>query len=88
MPSSPNYKRDYKQEATTAKARGETPGNIERKRARRKLESLGMVHVNDGKDVDHKKPISKGGSNKTSNLRAVSEHANRSFPRNPSGSMK
>jgi len=44
--------------------------------------------VKKGQDVDHKKPLSKGGSNNETNLRAVSEHTNRSFPRKPNGSMK
>lgn len=39
-------------------------------------------------DVDHKKPIVKGGGNGHSNLRAVSQRANRSFPRTRSARMK
>ena len=31
----------------------------------------------DGKEVDHKKPLSKGGSNANSNLRVTSRHTNR-----------
>jgi len=31
----------------------------------------------DKREVDHKKPLSKGGSNKKSNLRAVSRTTNR-----------
>ena len=93
MPSSPNYKRDYKQEAATAKARGEqgvgpNSPNAKRKRARRMLESKGLVTRGDGKDVDHAKPLSKGGSNSPSNLRVKSASDNRSFARNPDGSMK
>ena len=45
--------------------------------ARRKLEKEGVVKKGDGKDVDHKRPISKGGSNARSNLRAVSAAKNR-----------
>lgn len=48
----------------------------------------GKVRKGDGKDVDHKKPLSKGGSNSTSNLRVRSASSNRSFPRNRDGSMK
>jgi hypothetical protein len=33
MPSSPGYKRNYKQEAKTAKARGEHEDRMERQRA-------------------------------------------------------
>lgn len=88
MPSAPGYKRDYKQETATSNARGEKPKRAARNRARNKLENLGMVKKGDGKDVDHKRPISKGGTNAVSNLRAVDDSKNRSFPRNPNGSMK
>lgn len=91
MPSSPNYVRNYKQEYATAKKRGDIkPGldspNAKRKRLRRQMLKLGMVKP--GQDVDHKKPLSKGGSNGVHNARAVSPSENRSFKRNPDGSMK
>ena len=87
MPSSPNYKRDYDQERKTHLARpGEHKGNILRKRARRAALKKGMVKP--GQDLDHKKALSKGGSNGPSNWRATSPSDNRSFPRNPDGSMK
>lgn len=92
MPSSPTYQRDYKQEQTTADARGERPKNIERKRARRLMVSKGLVKPNDGKDVDHKIPLSEGGAKSggkvATNLRARGASANRSFARNADGSMK
>ena len=92
MPSSPNYVRDLKQEAKTAKARGEVGGSdaphAKRMRARRLMMKKGLVKPHDGKDVDHKKSLSKGGSNSTKNLRVVSDNDNRSFPRNKDGSMK
>lgn len=90
MPSSPNYKRDYKQEYKTQKLRGEVGGsdsdNAKRKRARRLALRMGMVKK--GQDVDHKRPLSKGGSNAPSNLRPASPGKNRSFPRKADGSMK
>ena len=91
MPSSKNYRRDYKQEYKTAKARGEigTGGdsdNAKRHKLRRKALKAGMVK--DGQDLDHKKPLSKGGSNTLKNARATTPHANRSYPRNSDGSMK
>jgi hypothetical protein len=90
MPSSPGYQRDYAQEYKTAKARGEVgtghnAGSAERHRLRRKMLKLGLVKK--GQDVDHKKPLSKGGSNTVKNARAVSPHANRGFPRRKDGSM-
>jgi hypothetical protein len=91
MPSSPGYKRDLRQEYRTAVKRGEigtghNSENAKRHRARRQALKLGMVKP--GQDLDHKKPLSKGGSNSPSNFRARSPHANRGFPRNSDGSMK
>lgn len=92
MPSSPGYKRNIAQETKTAKARGEIGGHnaphAKRMRARRLLQKKGLVKPNDGKDVDHITATSKGGSNAASNLRVVTDNNNRSFPRNPDGSMK
>lgn len=87
MPSSPNYKRDYKQEYRTMLARGDREKHTERLRARRKAMKLGMVKPHDQKDLDHRQPLSKGGSNTPSNFRVESEHANRSFPRASSGKL-
>lgn len=91
MPSSPGYSRDYSREYQTAKARGEVAGgsngdNAKRKRLRRQMVKDGKVHA--GQDVDHKKALSKGGSNSEKNARAVSPSTNRSFPRNSDGSMR
>lgn len=91
MPSSPNYKRDYKQEYKTAKRRGEIgtgsdSSNAKRHRARRKMLAKGLVKP--GQDVDHKRPISKGGGNGASNLRAAHPSKNRSYKRNKDGSIK
>ena len=44
---------------------------------RRKFEREGKVHKGDGKDVDHKKPLSKGGTNAASNLKVISRSKNR-----------
>lgn len=91
MPSSPDYVRNYKQEAKTAKERGEQgagseSGSAKRHRLRRKALKLGMVKP--GQDLDHKKPLSKGGANTLKNARATSPSENRSFKRNGDGSMK
>ena len=88
MPSSPNYKRDIEQEMKTAKARGEDKKNAERHKLRREAVKKGLVKTNDGKDVDHKVPLSKGGPNTLDNARAVTPSENRSFARNPDGSLK
>ena len=91
MPSSPGYKRNYKQEAKTAKRRGEqgtgsNSGSAVRHRARRKM--LKKKKVKEGQDVHHKKPISKGGSNSSSNLAATSPSKNRSFPRTKKAGLR
>lgn len=88
MPSSPNYKRDYKQERKTSLARGEGDLNAARKQARRDMEKAGKVKPFDGKDVDHAVPLSKGGAVGKGNLRVKSATANRSYARNPDGSIK
>lgn len=78
MPSSPGYKRDYKQEAKTAKARGEHENRMERQRARRKLDKEGVDRA--GKDVSHVKALSKGGSNKDGiRLEAPSKNRARNY---------
>ena len=41
------------------------------------MEREGKVQKGDNKEVDHKRPLSKGGSNKRSNLRVVSRKKNR-----------
>lgn len=88
MPSSPGYKRDYAQEKRTSDARGEKPKRAARNRARRVMMNAGMVKKGDGKDVDHKQELSKGGSNARSNLRAMPASKNRSFKRKSDGSVK
>ena len=88
MPSSKNYVRDIPQEKKTAKARGDIERDNERKRARRLMVKEGLVKENDGLDVDHKKPLDKGGSNARSNLRVQSASDNRSFARKKDGSVK
>lgn len=83
--------RDYKREYELQKKRGDSgsgsdSGNAKRHRLRRKALKLGMVKP--GQDVDHKVPLSKGGSNTLKNARAQTPSENRSFPRNKDGSIK
>lgn len=51
--------------------------NRDRKKARRKMEKLGRVYVNDGKEVDHKRGVSAWNWN--ANLRVISQYTNRSL---------
>jgi hypothetical protein len=60
----------------------------QRNKARRMLEREGVVHKGDGMDVDHKKPLSKGGTTTRSNLKAVPASKNRSFKRTSKGAIK
>jgi len=59
-----------------------------RNKARAMLEREGLVHKGDGKDVDHKKPLSKGGATTRSNLKVKSASANRTYKRNADHSIK
>ena len=61
---------------------------VARNSARRETNENGITHKGDGMDVDHKRALSKGGTNDSSNLRAVPKGENRSFARNSNSSMK
>jgi hypothetical protein len=80
-----NIPRPYKKEYQQQLDRGDIPAKLERQRARRAIDKKGIDRT--GKDVAHVKALSKGGSNKDGvKLQAPSK--NRSFRRNPDGSMK
>ena len=82
-----NGKRDYKREYEKYHSRDEQIANrSDRTVARRKANEDGRTSKGDGKDLDHKRPLSKGGSNRDGNLRVVSRSSNRSFSRNSDGS--
>ena len=74
--------RNYRHEYDAYQGKPEQIKNRDaRNKARREMMKAGKVHKGDGKDVDHVTPLSKGGSNTTSNMRVKSEHANRSYKR-------
>jgi hypothetical protein len=81
-------KRDYKRERELQLKRGEAKGNAERTKIRRAAIKAGMVKRGDGTDLDHKRPISKGGANTLGNIRVTTPSKNRGFKRNKDGSMK
>jgi hypothetical protein len=81
-----NKKRPYVKEWAQQEARDEKPARAERARARYKLDKEGVDRA--GKDIDHKKPVSKGGTNADSNLQVVAPSKNRSFTRNPDHTVK
>jgi len=86
MPSNPrNYKKEYENyqgKPNQIKKRAER--NAARASVKKKVGAAAIK----GKDVDHKKPIVKGGGNTPGNLRVVSKTANRSFPRTKNAGMK
>ena len=61
---------------------------VERNKARRMMMRLGKVHKGDGMDVDHIKPLSKGGANTISNMRVRTKSENSSFSRNSDNTLK
>jgi len=84
-----NGKRDYKRENELYNSRPEQiKARTERTMLRREADAKGITHKGDGKDLDHKKPLSKGGANTLANARATTKTANRSFARNANGSLK
>jgi len=70
--------RDYKMEYKTFHGKPEQKKNrAVRNAARATAEKAGKVRKGDGLECDHKKPLSKGGSNTTKNVRVVSRATNR-----------
>ena len=85
--------RPYKKEYELQKARGEHENRMERQRARRAVDKNGKdangngkADAREGKDVAHKRALSKGGSNKNG-YSVQSPSKNRSFKRNSSGKL-
>jgi len=83
------YKKEYQQQV----ARGELANRMERQRARRAMDKIGVDKNNngeadkrEGKDIAHVKALSKGGSNKDG-VRIESATKNRSFSRNSKGAL-
>lgn len=88
-----NKARPYKKEYSQEKDRGELERRMERQRARRKLDKKlpdnngnGKADVREGKDVAHKKALSKGGSNKDGTY-ITTAAKNRSFKRDSNGKL-
>jgi len=81
-----NKPRPYKKEYQQQKVRDEKKLRAARERARYAMDKAGVNRK--GKDIDHKRPLSKGGSNKRSNLRLVEPSSNRSFSRNSDHTVK
>ena len=78
------YKKEYEQYQGTEEQK---KNRAVRNAARAKLMKEGKAHKGDGKDVAHVKALSKGGSN-ADGVTVQASSKNRSFKRNPDGSMK
>ena len=89
MPYMKDGKRDYVRERAAYHSKPEQMANNRaRKKARRQLEAEGKVKPFDGKDVDHKTPLKRGGTNGRSNLRVQSKTTNRSVSKTSGNKMK
>ena len=81
-------RRNYRKEYDNYHSKPEQKKNrAKRNAARSEMEREGKVKKGDGKDVAHKKPLAKGGSNKRSNLKVASKAKNRSFKRTKAAGM-
>jgi hypothetical protein len=84
-----NKPRPYKKEYEEYQGKPEQiKKRAKRNSARAELMKDGRVSKGDGKDVDHIKPLSKGGTSAKSNLKVKSASDNRSFSRNADHSVK
>lgn len=81
-----NKPRPYSKEYQQQLARNELPTRRKREQARDLYDSEGIDRK--GKDIDHKRPLSKGGSTSKSNLQLTTPSANRSFSRNSDHTVK
>lgn len=77
MPKSSKAKLEYM--AEYQKKPENVEKRVDRNRARREAIREGRAKVGDGKDVDHKKPLGKGGSDDKSNTRVVDRSENRGW---------
>jgi hypothetical protein len=85
----PRKVRDYKDEYAKYHSKPEQiKKRAQRNAARAEVKKKVGAAAIKGKDVDHKKPIAKGGTNTAGNLRVKSPSANRSFPRTANAGMK
>ena len=88
-----NKPRPYKKEWQQEKKRNEKKSRATRARARRKMDATspdkngnGKADKREGKDIAHKKALSKGGRN-TDGIKLQSRSKNRSFKRNSSSKL-
>jgi hypothetical protein len=80
-----NYRKEYDNYHGSEKQK---KNRAKRNAARAVMAKAGKVSKGDGKDVDHKKPMAKGGGNGKANLRVTPKSKNRSFARTKKAKMK
>ena len=90
MPFMVNGKRSYKKELNWehTKKKNRVKDRAQRNAARAAVKKKVGASALQGKDVGHKKAVSKGGKNSLANLFVQNPSQNRSFARNKDGSMK
>lgn len=79
------YKKEYEQYHSKPEQKKR---RAKRNAARAEMMKAGRVHKGDGKDVDHVRPLSKGGGNGKNNLKVKKAGNNRSFARNSDHTVK
>jgi hypothetical protein len=80
-----NYRSEYDNYQGTEKQK---KNRAKRNAARKMMADDGKVSKGDGKHVNHKTPMSKGGGNGKSNLSVKNAKDNFSYPRTKTGAMK
>lgn len=88
MPFMKNGKRDYKKQYEKYDGKPSVKKDRAKRNAARREYERRNGDLPSDVEVDHKRPLSKGGGNSKSNLRAVKRSNNRSFKRKKDGSMK
>jgi hypothetical protein len=90
-----NKPRPYKKEYQQQLSRKEQGTRNARDRARYAVDKAGVdkngngkADVREGKDIEHIKPLSKGGTNSRKNIRIETPSQNRSFSRNSDHTVK
>ena len=89
-------KRPYKKEYQQQKERGEHADRMERQRARRKMDATspdknknGKADKREGKDVSHKKALSRGGKNSDGvRIESKSKNSARNYKKKSSANRK
>lgn len=77
-----NYKREYARDHASP---SQIANRAKRNKARADAVKAGRVKKGDGKVVDHKTPLRKGGSNKPSNTRVTTRKKNAGWRKGKSG---